>query len=444
MRRLIRLLGLLSVAALVAAGCGGDDDDAPEAGGGTGGGTEQESEWPDLNGQSVEVVAAWTGTEQERFQLVLDRFAELTGASTTYVSGGDEVPAFLGPRLAGGNPPDVALLAQPAAIQNYVDQGVLQPIGDAVGDGFEDAFSEDWRELGTFDGELYALYFKAANKSLLWYNAPVLEDAGVEPPETWDDFVDAVQTTSDFGVPGLSIGGADGWPLTDWFENVYLRVAGGDMYRQLANHEIPWTDPSVIEALEAMAEVWTPDTIAGGSSGALGTTFVDSVVQMFADPPAAAMTAEGDFVAGTITGNTTATLGEDADVVPFPAFEEGENLVVGGGDAAVLLRDSEAGRALIRFLATAEAAEIWAEEGGFISPNQDVDAGVYPDDIIRTAAEGVVGADEFVFDLSDQVPTAFGGTPGQGMFKLLQDFLGNPADAAGIAAQLEAAAAAAG
>ena len=47
----------------------------------------------------------------------------------------------------------------------------------------------------------------------------------------------------------------------------------------------------------------------------------------------------------------------------------------------------------------------------------------------------------FRFDLSDLQPSAFGGTVGQGEFKLFQDFLNNPSDVDGIAQKLEDAAA---
>jgi hypothetical protein len=45
--------------------------------------------------------------------------------------------------------------------------------------------------------------------------------------------------------------------------------------------------------------------------------------------------------------------------------------------------------------------------------------------------------------MSDQAPTAFGGTKGAGEWKDLQDFLGNPSNIDGTQKQLEADAAAA-
>lgn len=155
------------------------------------------------------------------------------------------------------------------------------------------------------------------------------------------------------------------------------------------------------------------------------------------------MVYEGDFVAGVITGETDAELGEGADFFPFPEIDDSGAAIVGGGDVAVLMEDTEQGRALIEFLASPESAEPWAKAGGFTSPNQNVESDVYPDDITRRSAEELVGAETFRFDMSDLQPAAFGGTAGQGMWKLLQDFLRDPSQVDSITQQLEAAAASA-
>jgi len=106
----------------------------------------------------------------------------------------------------------------------------------------------------------------------------------------------------------------------------------------------------------------------------------------------------------------------------------------------VLMRTSSAGRALLRFLATSDAAEIWAAEGGFVSPNLDVDLAVYPDDLGRRIARRLLEAgDDFRFDLSDLQPPAFGGSDGSGMRAELLRFL-TTRDAAATAVRLERAA----
>jgi alpha-glucoside transport system substrate-binding protein len=116
---------------------------------------------------------------------------------------------------------------------------------------------------------------------------------------------------------------------------------------------------------------------------------------------------------------------------------------VAGGDAAVLLLRSPAGEAFIRYLATPEAAALWASQGGFVSPNLNVDLSLYPDEISRSVARRLLEAgDDFRFDLSDLQPAAFGGTAGQGLRGGLQEFL-RTRDVDATARRLEAEAAAA-
>jgi ABC-type glycerol-3-phosphate transport system substrate-binding protein len=263
----------------------------------------------------------------------------------------------------------------------------------------------------------------------------------VEPPETWDALLESAGTLQAYGVPAYSIGGADGWTLTDLFENIYLRTAGPELYDQLSNHEIPWTDESVITALERMAEIIGDEqNLAGGTSGSLQTDFPTSVTRVFADEPEAAMVIEGDFVGTTIAESTNAEPETGFNVFTFPSIDDSAPAVMGGGDAVVLFTENEAAKALLEYLATPEAAEIWAAQGGFSSPNQNLDPGVYPDEITRATASALAEAETFRFDLSDLQPSEFGGTVGQGLFKLFQDFLRNPDDAAGIAEQMERAA----
>jgi hypothetical protein len=361
--------------------------------------------------------------------------------TVNFTSAGDQLPTQLSTAVEGGNPPDIAVLPQPGLMTDFAGQGALQPIDFAAGD-VEENFGESVVEIGSIDGTLYGFPFKAANKSLVWYNVGAYADAGVEPAEDWDTWIENGATLSASGVPAYSIGGADGWTLTDLFENIYLRTAGPDMYDQLAAHEIPWTDQSVKDALTEMAKiVGDEQNIAGGAAGALQTDFPTSVTQVFADPPAAAQVLEGDFVAGVITDSTDAAAGEGFDVSPFPAIGESGNVVVGGGDTVVMFKDSPAAQAFVTYLTTPEAAEAWAEIGGFASLNRNMDTSVYPDEITQTTAGTLAETEVFRFDLSDLQPAAFGGTVGQGLFKLFQDFLRNPDDVDGITQQMETAAA---
>jgi alpha-glucoside transport system substrate-binding protein len=433
--------------ALSLSACGGDDDGGGSSSGGSTKGTESGSALalPKLDGTTLEVAAVWTGDEQKNFKQVLAEFGKRTGAKVTFVPAQDPIINFLGSKIAGGQPPDVALLPQPGAIKQAVDKGWAKPLNADVQSELAKNYSQGWQDIGKVDGKQYGAYYKAANKSLIWYNAKVFENAGASEAKTWKDLLNTAQTVYDSGVTPFSVAGADGWPLTDWFENVYLSQAGPEKYDQLAKHEIKWTDPSVKDALTTLAQIWgKQDWIAGGSKGALQTSFTDSVEQTFTggDQPKSAMVYEGDFAQVNIQ-QTKAKVGTDAKVFPFPAVGDTAPVVT-GGDAAVILKDSKGAQALVKWLASPDAATIQAKLGGYLSPNKNVPNDAYPNPVQQKIAKALIDSgDDFRFDMSDQAPQSFGGTPGKGEWKDLQDFLKNPSDVAGAQRKLEADAAAA-
>ena len=387
-------------------------------------------------------VGIWSGAEQKHFQAVLDAFQKkFPGVKVKYTSAGDNVPTVLSTAVAGGNPPDLASIGQPGLVKQFAQRKAIKPI-DFVKPTMTKNYTASWITLGTVSGHLYGMVFKGANKSTVWYSVPAFKNAGVKPAKTWTQLLADAKTLRASGTPAYSIDGGDGWPLTDMFENVYIRTAGAAKYDQLSTHAIKWTDPSVKTALKTMAQIYgDTGNIVGGTSGALQALLADSVNNVFSTPPKAAMTFEGDFVPTAATVKAKPITGYN--VFPFPSINGSAPAVVGGGDTVAMFKDTPAARALISYLATPEAATIWAKLGGFSSPNKGVPASAYPDALTRTTATGLAQAKTFRFDMSDLAPAAFGGTAGQGEWKILQDFLKSPKNVDGTASALEKAAAAA-
>ena len=437
MRRRTTLASCTAIAlAFGATACGGDDD--VSAGGGD----------KALSGQTVTVAGVWSGSEQKNFQKVLDAFTEKTGAKTQFTSTGDNVSTVVGSKIEGGNAPDVVMVPQVGVLQQFAKNDWLKPLSKKTQTAVDENFAPVWKDYGSVDGKLYGLYFKAAHKSTVWYSPDALTQAGVETPKTYDEMLKAGQTVSDSGLAAFAVAGQDGWTLTDWFENIYLSQAGADKYDALAAHKLKWTDQSVVDALTTLGKLFKDkQLIAGGQKGALNTDFPGSVEKVFGPKPEAGMVYEGDFVAGVAKDQFGKKIGEDANFFPFPPVGSGEAPVVSGGDAAVVLKDgknSEAGMALLEYLASPEASAVWAGIGGYISPNKNLDLASYGDDVTRATAKSLVDAgnsDSVRFDMSDQAPAAFGGTKGTGEWKILADFLRDPSNPKATAAELEKAAA---
>jgi ABC-type glycerol-3-phosphate transport system substrate-binding protein len=394
-----------------------------------------------LDGARVEVLGVWTDAEAEAFGRVLEEFERRTGATVVYTStAGADLDVVLDARLERRDPPDLAVLPQPGLVARYARRGALHAIGGIVGAQVDGSYASVWRRLGTVDGTLYALWFKAANKSLVWYSLGAFERAGVVPPSELGRFPPVVDALAGAGLTVFAVPQepSDAWTYTDLFENLYLRLAGPARYDALAAHRIPWTDESVIATLDAMAALLRPGDLAASPAG---SSFPDSVLRLFSPAPSAAMVAEGDFVPGVAGSVPDVEIGVDVDVFAFPDLDPSRRFVVGGGDAAVLLRRSPAADELLRFLATPDAGEIWAAQGGYVSPNEDVALTAYPDATSRQIARAVLEAgDGFRFDLSDLQPVALGGSSTSALWVELRSFVADPSDPDATAARIEAAA----
>lgn len=425
MRRSALLLAIIPIAALAAVGTGSGGTAATGA----------------VSG-SISFDGVWTGQEASHFQAVINAFQKRNpGVKVNYKPVGDNLPTVLATAVAGGRPPDMADIAQPGLVKQFVQKGALKPIGYARS-VLSANFAPSWLRLGTFDGKLYGFVFKASNKSTVWYNVHAFQNAGVSPPSTWAQLRRDASTIRDSGTEPYSIGGADGWTLTDLFENIYLRQAGAAKYAQLSAHKLKWTDPSVTAALTTMRQVIGDSAnLVGGTPGALQTDFPTSVNNVFQNPPKGAMVFEGDFVPGVATVNAKPRT--DYNEFAFPSINGSAPAVEIGGDTIVAFNDTPAIRAFVRFLGTPQAAAAWAKFGGFATGNRNMSPSVYPDAITRKTASAISRAKTVVFDMSDQQPGAFGATVGQGEWGIFQSFLGNPSNVRAIQRQLEAAAAAA-
>lgn len=380
-----------------------------------------------LRGETVDVAGLWAGPDQANLERALVRFEQETGVDVRYTATDRDITAWLAARMAAGTPPDVAILPSRGVMADLARRGALKALGQRVDDLVKDDYAPAWREQGSVEGVLFGVWVRAINKSTIWYNADSLGAAGVDPPATWQEFMDMARTLAAAGITPISIAGGDGWPLTDWFENVYLRMAGPDRYDQLTNHEIPWTDESVRAALSLLDELWGDPTLV--VEGAAATDLATSVSRIIEDP------ARGSIAYG---GGLAVAARDGARLFAFPSIGGNENVVVGNGDVAVRLTDDAPAAALMEFLASEKFGDAMAGMG-FLSPNRKVNLRFYPDDATHQSARALVEADTFRFDLSDLQPVEFGGTPGQGMWRILQDFL-VAGDVDGTARRLEAAA----
>ncbi len=369
----------------------------------------------------VEIVAAavWSDNERDAFQEVLQEFCRRTGIRVRYNKSEADMAGYL--RLKACAPPDVVMVAQPGLLEELVSSGRAVPLQAEVVANLDQNYSESAKAVGTVNGKRYGVFFKATNKSLWLYNVRTFKKAGVNPPRDWQEVVEAAETiVGRSEIPWFTFGAKDGWPLTDLFENIYLRVAGPAMYEELAKGRLPWTHASVVKALTLLDELL--DRLAGDGTDARSRSWRDAALEVVGRGPTAATTVSADFALGHAI-DEGATPETDFDFFDFPSIEGSPSSVITGGDIGVVLTDRPEAQKLLAFLATPEAAAVWARRPGFATPNRNVDPSVYPDTLSRRSAERLTSADWLGFDLSDQQRPSFGAKAEQGMIGELQRFL---------------------
>ncbi|HET8680538.1 MAG TPA: extracellular solute-binding protein [Micromonosporaceae bacterium] len=360
----------------------------------------------------IEVFVMWSGGELAAFRETMQQFHDETGFHVRVVPVGEQVNELLQARIDTDNPPDLAIVPLPGLIRDYAERGHVQDLGPELGKDTP----EGLRDLVTMeDGRVVGLWVKAAHKSLFWHRGDL------SPPKTWAKLVDLVTQRASEGRTPLAIGAADGWVVSDWFENMLIGVGGGDTYDLLAEGTGDWGSKHVTMALEELAKLWSVrGAFPGGAERALLTQYEESVVQVFATPRRADLVFEGDFVSSVVGRFAEGSV----DTFRFPPVTGDTPPLVVGGDVAARFTESEGAKELVNWLALPDSMVPWITRGGFLSPNRMVPNAWYSDLLTRHLADELQLAKEVRFDLSDQLTGRLGGGQGRGMWRILQDFFG--------------------
>ena len=297
---------------------------------------------------TVTILGVIVGDQQARLEEALIPFEEETGIDVIY-EGTDAFTTLLPVRVDSGDSPDIAMFPQPGLMRSLAEEGVLVPATEAVSRADLQAYyPESWIDLSTVNGEVYGVWYRAAVKSLVWYNPENFAKQGYEIPTTWDELTAlSDQIVADGGTPwciGMESGNASGWPGTDWVEDILLQTAGPDFYDKWVQHEVPFNAPQVQEAFRYFGEiVKQPEYVYGGTTGALSIPWGDSIAGLFTPEPECYMQKQGNFITGFFPENVA--LGEDVDFFTTPSINpDYDGALLVAGDIFSMLNDTPEAR----------------------------------------------------------------------------------------------------
>jgi len=382
----------------------------------------------DLKGAHVGVLGVWSGPELDSFMTVKAAWETKTGGSIDW-EGTHDLPGTLAAGLQEGNPPDIAILPNPGLMQQLAGEEKLVALNTFMDmDQISRDYAPAWIDLGSYNNQLYAIFYKVSHKATVWYNPGAFMAAGYTVPKTWDDMTGLADRMVADGNTPFSITAprspAAGWALTDWISEIVLNNCGPELYDQWVAGEVPWTEVCIKQAFGLFNKlIHTDGYVLGGSQGILATTDAGGTYPLYADPPAAYMDYLASFGQGFIASQyPNLKAGDDYDFFTFPTMNpEYAGAITIGGDLVVMVKDTPAARSFMTFLAGAQAQETWIKLGGFTSVNRSVSTDTYPDPVAGEVAKALAEARVSRFGAGDMMPAALQRAWWKAMLDLVND-----------------------
>lgn len=291
--------------------------EAPEA-------TEEMTEEAAAGERVLEIYHWWTAPGEREaadamFEALNEAFPDIEISENPNPGGGGvNQRVVLQSRIASGDYPDTFQTLGGAELKNYVDGGVLQPIDDIWDElGYSDAIPGPLENAVTIDGQHYVIPLNMHIQNILYYNLPLFEELGIEPPTSFDELVAACEQIQEAGdMVCLALGSREKWGDAFVFDSILLEVGGPEYYVSLFKGEVDVaTDENFRTALE-MYEQLLPYLNTDHSS----LTWDQAVGMVGAEQ--AAMTIMGTWAIGAFIQGSGWQPGEDFGAVTFPQVPE--------------------------------------------------------------------------------------------------------------------------
>lgn len=325
--------------ATVLAACGGGD------------GTTGQDATP-----TVELALVASGDTDAAFRAQVKRFnsssEDITLKLRTYPSGEAYEQALTG-QVAGGQAPDIFLLDAGVKTREYADAGAIMELNSLVEDaGIEiSEFEENLVEAGSVDGKLFAVP-KDYSTTALFYRKSMLDEAGVEPPTTWEGLrsaADELTTEDRFGL-GM-------YPQLNYFL-AWIQSAGGNFVTESGVENV--ANPGHEKAVDLLLTMFAEDKSAASPT----MTGASWDGEMLANGQVAMV-----FGGTWIPAGVPDEIRNDIGVTPLPASEqEGAVLYAAGWAISAKSENPEAAAEVISFLTSDEELVAGHEDGIILLP----------------------------------------------------------------------------
>lgn len=362
-------------------------------------------------------VTIWTSVDQpvlDGLKADLAPKAQAAGITVNW-SKVENINQLIMTKIQANDVPDIALIPQPGVVGDIVKRGKATALDDVVDlTSLKSSMTPGTLEAGTVNGKLYGLLVSMNVKSLVFYPKKAWEAKGYAAPKSIDELNALTEKVKADGVTpwcmGIGSDAATGWPATDWFEDLVMRYGGVQGYNDWVSHKVKFDSPVVRQAAAEFEKIaFTEGNVLGGRKSIASTGFGVAGTPMFAAKPGCMMMKQGSFITTFFPKNIQADLDNQVGLFGFPpATAGGDNPVLGGGDLAVLLKNTPSARNVMKLLSDKDMGTNAAKSSTYLSPHKDFPLTNYPGKLTQEVAKVAYGSTSFLFDGSDQMPGAVG------------------------------------
>jgi len=379
MKRWMKTLTALGLAASLLAACGGPNaapaGTAEETGGEEAAEKVKLSIWHNFAGDDLRAKTVRSYIEkfaQEHPEVELD-------AQAIPVDGYRQ---RLSTVAAANEMPDVFLTYAGSHSAEFYKAGLLQPITPIAeahpewkANFFEGAFAPYEFE----EGEIYSAPLAMSATSFLFYNSALFEKYGLTVPKTWDELMRVIQAFNEQGVTPIALGNKAPWVAQSTIiGSIADRVTGTDWFRKaVAQDGASFTDPEFLEALGYFKQLVDSNAFQEGANSIDNTQAEQYFIQ-----GNAAMMIGGAWVVTNLAASATEEQLAPIEIATIPSIPGGKgepNTITGGAGAGFALSARTEGAArdaaleLIYTVSGPDAQKAIAESNSLVMYNADID-----------------------------------------------------------------------
>jgi len=167
--------------------------------------------------------------------------------------------------VTGGSPPDVFSNEGGSQLKELIDADAVMSLDDWWKE-HEGDFVKGSQADNYFYGKLFSINRRMPGvRDLLAWNVDILDEHGIEPPKTWDEWIASMENLKAKGVVPFAIGNMRGWPGGHLWQTMHIRIGGAERQLKAMDRDgVHWTEPDFIQAAELYTEIGKRELLSPG------------------------------------------------------------------------------------------------------------------------------------------------------------------------------------